>query len=122
MVRIFSNIPLHWSQLPVVRLVGKRYPGNVMNLHLFHIKHRKPIHIESHSPLHILQKKHIYYSYHLFYGKHIHVANDIQPCVSSSDQPIYLPSMVEKGDIIAVEDHQTQKERELFLPGLLFVL
>lgn len=125
-MRLFSNIHLHWSEVHVIRYVARCYPGPVMNLYLYRVRNLGPrLQIESHAPLDILQRNHNYYSYHSigFRPTTNFMRTNTYTLFLDKEQtpiPVYLPSAISVGDILAVQDPSRPKPQEIFLPGLLF--
>lgn len=124
MVRIFSNVSLSWPKVQALKVVAPKHPGYIMNLHLYRLTSSKPIlGLHTYSSLNLLHKHRRYQCYNKFglsntviYGNTSYTLFDRTHYVMT----IYLPSSMEEGDIIAIEDHLTPKQQEVFLPGLFF--
>jgi hypothetical protein len=120
MVRVFSNRSLRWPEVQVIKRVATHYPGYVMNLYLYRIKHDNKNLLHTHSPLAILEERRMYYMYPTF-GFPKRQTYDILPYTISDQKEtatIYLPSSAKEGDVIAVEDLRGPKQMEIFLPGI----
>ena len=120
MVRLYSNVPIHWSQIPLLAYLAPKYPGHLLNYHLYHVKKRSIIQLETLSPLNPLYKKRTFYCYKAL-GLIKYETRDILPYQIHSNT-IYIPSNVIDGDIIVIEDNYPSNQPEVTLPSLLLSL
>jgi hypothetical protein len=120
-MRLYSDTPLKFLQVPLINQVARVYPGRWNNYFLYNIKHIHPLQFQTYSPIDLLCMNRKYYCYDLFgRDKRIEIHGNRQESVAidtyallDGETPIYVPRYASPEDIIVIRENESETHSDL---------
>ena len=112
-MRIFSNTLLSWPYPLHIFQASRLYPGRWHNYYFYKINIRKPLILNTYSPLELLQENNAYYCYDNFnrnkhletYGNTLEIVNNLNQKSEFRKQIwVHIPKIAEVNDIIVIHN------------------